>query len=128
MTIRNSSQARRAKAVGRDAENKVVEWLKEVLGFANVERRRLSGVEDCGDIAGCPGLVVEVKGGRQMTWPKFIAELEAEIENANKRFPGDPHNGFVVKKKMGTTDVDDWYITMTGKQFREFLLRWYNQK
>ena len=50
--------------IGTAAETAVVNYLR-VNGFPHVERRRLRGAKDAGDLTGIPGLLVEVKGGEQ---------------------------------------------------------------
>jgi len=49
------------KAKGRNAENQFVKFLS--AWWPSVERRRLAGVHDRGDIAGVPDTVIEVKSG-----------------------------------------------------------------
>jgi hypothetical protein len=111
MTIRTSSQARGAKAKGRQTEQAVVDWLRQ-RGYA-AERRRLTGTEDVGDIGGIPGLVVEVKHGGLRDAPGGLAELATETANADKRWPADaPHLGFLVCKKKGTKNPEAWYCLM----------------
>ena len=49
----------RSKAKGTAAETAVVRFLRAV-GFTQAERRTLGGTQDRGDIAGVPGVVIEV--------------------------------------------------------------------
>jgi Holliday junction resolvase len=99
-----------AKAKGRDAENKVVEALRERGIYA--ERRRQTGVEDCGDISGWNGVVVEVKARKATDLSGWLKEAEAEAANATRRF-GLPHHPVVVHKRRGTTDAGQWYATLS---------------
>ena len=97
------------KAKGRRAENLFVEFLTEF--WPNVERRRLAGVADRGDIAGVPDTVIEVKSGARMDLPGWLRELEVEMANDGARF------GCVAVKPRGTTDGAKFYCVMTGDQF-----------
>jgi hypothetical protein len=95
----------KSKQKGTSAETAVVNWLKK-QGRKNVERRSLSGVNDRGDIAGIPEVVIEVKNHARMTLPEWLRELEVEIQNDNA------DTGVVIHKKKGTTNVGEWYATM----------------
>lgn len=77
----------RPKNIGTAAETAVVRWLRG-HGFPHAERRALSGSQDQGDVAGIPGVVIEVKGGEKArkasdlqvtTW---LHETEVERQNA----------------------------------------------
>jgi hypothetical protein len=95
----------KSKQKGTAAETAVVNWLKD-KGREHVERRSLNGSNDRGDIAGLPGLVIEVKNHARMELSQWLSELEVEIRNDNA------NTGVVIHKKKGTTDVGDWYATM----------------
>ena len=75
------------KARGTAAETAVTRWLA-ANGFPNAERRALRGTLDAGDISGCPGLCVEVKGGDAARTAghgliiQWLAETETERRNA----------------------------------------------
>jgi len=94
----------KSKQKGTKAENNVVAYLKEF--FPYVERRALAGINDKGDVAGIPGVVIEVKDHAKITLSEWLKELEQEIANA------DASTGAVVAKKRGTLDVGDWYAVM----------------
>jgi hypothetical protein len=98
----------KAKQKGTAAETSVVNWLVS-KGRKHVERRSLNGSADRGDIAGIPCVVIEVKNCAKMELPKWIRELEVEIENDKA------DTGIVLHKKRGTTDVGEWYATMPVK-------------
>lgn len=102
------------KAKGREAENRVVEYLK-ANGFPYVERRRLSGVNDKGDIAGIPGVVIEVKAEKSFDLAGWVKELATEIANAGA------FTGAVIHKRRGTLDVGRWYVTTTVEEFVRLL-------
>lgn len=97
------------KAKGRNAENQFVQFLSRQ--WPMVERRRLNGVHDRGDIAGVPDTVVEVKSGARMDLPGWLRELDVEMANDGARF------GCVAIKPKGTTDGGRFYCVMTGEQF-----------
>jgi hypothetical protein len=104
----------KSKQKGTAAETAVVNWLK-AQGRAYVERRSLNGVNDRGDIAGIPAVVIEVKNHATMKLPEWLRELEVEIENDKAQ------TGAVVHKKKGTTDVGEWYATMPVKIWYDLL-------
>lgn len=97
------------KAKGRNAENQFVKFLS--AWWPSVERRRLAGVHDRGDIAGVPDTVIEVKSGAKLDLPGWLRELEAEMVNDDARF------GCVAVKPRGVTDGSRFYCVMTGDQF-----------
>lgn len=101
--------SRAIKSRGRNAENAVVEYLR--LRGIEAERRRLTGIDDMGDIGGWKGVVVEVKDQRKITLAEYMDELEAEIANADKRLGG-KHIGFAVQKRKGCPTAGDWYAVM----------------
>lgn len=111
MTIRNASQARAAKAKGRQAEAAVVKLLREA-GLA-AERRRLTGASDIGDVGGVRGLVIEVKACKQIQLGPWLDEMLRETANANAKYPRDaPHAGLLVIKRRGHTDPREWYCCL----------------
>lgn len=95
----------KSKQKGTAAETAVVKWLLG-KGRTNIERRALNGINDRGDIAGIPGIVIEVKNHARMELSQWISELKVEIENDKAT------SGVVLHKRRGTTDVGEWYATM----------------
>lgn len=95
----------KSKQKGTAAETAVVKYLKE-NGFPYAERRALHGTLDKGDITGCGPIVFEVKNHKAMDLAGWVAELKAEIANAEAM------TGAVVAKKRGTTFPGDWYAIM----------------
>ena len=93
------------KQKGTAAETAVVNWLKS-QGRKHVERRTLNGSSDRGDIAGLPGVVIEVKNHKTMKLSEWLSELEVEMHNDKA------DTGVVIHKKSGTTNVGNWYATM----------------
>lgn len=117
---RSKTWFRRAKSVGRDAENAVVEYLS-ARGI-KAERRRLTGTEDCGDISNSLGATIEVKACKALDLSGWLAEVEAEGDNADKRYEeGVRHPRAVVAKKRGTLDAGEWYFICTLEQGVELL-------
>ncbi|MFF9714796.1 hypothetical protein ACF1DW_04260 [Streptomyces sp. NPDC014603] len=104
----------RSKAKGTAAETAVVRFL-QAAGFAQAERRTLNGVQDRGDIAGIPGVVIEVKNHARDQLPAWVAEAELERDNDRASL------GVVWHKRRGTTDPGRWFVTMSGDQFAALL-------
>lgn len=91
----------KAKAKGTTAETAVTRWLRD--HFPNVERRALQGTRDTGDIAGLPGVVIEVKNQTRHDLAGWLGELQTEVDNASATL------GLLVIKKRGTTKPEQWY-------------------
>ena len=104
----------RSKAKGTAAETAVVRFL-QAAGFAQAERRTLNGVKDRGDIAGLPGVVIEVKNCARQELPAWVEEAELERDNDHATL------GVVWHKRRGTTDPGRWFVTMSGDQFAALL-------
>lgn len=104
----------RSKAKGTAAETAVVRFL-QAAGFVQAERRTLNGVKDRGDIAGLPGVVIEVKNCARDQLPAWVAEAELERDNDRATL------GVVWHKRRGTTDPGRWFVTMSGDQFAALL-------
>lgn len=97
----------KSKQKGTSAETAVVNWIKDNSPKKkHVERRSLNGVNDRGDIAGIPSVVIEVKNHARMELSAWLAELVVEMDNDKA------DTGVVIHKKKGTTDVGKWYATM----------------
>ena len=79
--------------------------------WPNVERRRLAGVHDRGDITGIPDTVVEVKSGARIDLPAWLAEVAAEMQNDGARY------GAVGIKPKGTQNPDEFYWVMPSAVF-----------
>lgn len=107
-----------SKRKGTAAETAVVNYLQS-WGYNQCERRALQGTLDRGDIAGIPGLVIEVKDHARMDLAAWVDEAEVEKRNDGGSA------GVVWHKRRGRGDVGDWYVTMTGRQFIDFLARLY---
>lgn len=102
------------KAKGSGAERGVVEYLR-AHGFPHAERRLAGSSKDRGDIAGVPGVVIEVKNCERTNLAGWLAE--AAVEQANDR----ADYGVVLHKRRGKSDVAQWYVTLPAGQFVHLL-------
>lgn len=105
-----------AKAKGAEAEGLVAETLR-LHGFPHADRRPRNGRNDRGDIGGIENVVIEVKNeasyaGKLAGW---LAETDDEIRNANASI------GAVWHKRKGTTNPEQWYVTMRGAMWLKIL-------
>lgn len=120
----------KSKAKGTAAEREVVRYLQNWWPAA--ERRALSGNKDKGDVAGIPGVVVEVKAAVTQLVPAWKRETLKEMENA-----GVQHCVLVVKRprksvhewdayipwvQMGAEEGDDTWVRMDLQLAVAFLL------
>lgn len=103
-----------SKRKGTSAETAVVAYLR-AQGFIQAERRALGGSQDRGDIAGIPGVVIEVKNCAR-------AELAAWTDEAVAEGANDGADVSVVwHKRRGRGNPGAWFVTMTGEQFAALL-------
>lgn len=105
---RNRSSAKKA---GTAFESLVVGLLARVVDD-RIERRRLSGANDRGDISGWRfagrRIVAECKDyGGQLKPSPWLAEAETQ------RLNDDAHVGLVIAKRRGTTDPGDQFVLLT---------------
>lgn len=105
-------------AKGTRAETSVVSWLRD-HGRPHVERRALQGTRDRGDIAGIPGVVIEVKAGARLEIPRWLGETESERGNDRADF------GLLVVKPKGVGDlrVGDWWVIQRLSQAHDLLVK-----
>ena len=103
---------RSAKTAGTRFETAIATYLAEQLDDDRIERRRLSGRFDRGDIAGLrhhgQRLVIEAKdyGGRLTVGP-WVEEAHTEAGNDGALC------GVVIAKRRGTTNPGAAYVLMT---------------
>jgi hypothetical protein len=102
---------------GTSAESAVVNYLNDGT-FPKVERRSLNGAKDRGDIAGLPGVVIEVKNCATMKLAEWVDEALVEALN------DDAEVGVVWHKRKGRGNPGDWYVSMNGHTFA-WLLGYY---
>jgi hypothetical protein len=110
--------ANKPKAAGTDAETKVERW-HHANGYPYAKKLRLAGAADIGDVSMGDGypVCIEVKGGQKALSDisGHMNELKAEQANAGAKY------GIVISKKARTTKVDDWVVSMTGRQWMEIV-------
>lgn len=103
-----------AKAKGRETEAALVAWLR-ANGVPHAERRRLTGRDDQGDIAGWPWVCVEIKSGARVDVAGWLAELAAEKANAIADI------GFVAVRPKGKPDPAGWWAVMPLPELVELI-------
>lgn len=106
----------RNKAKGTSAETAVVNYLI-ARGYVHAERRALAGVNDKGDVAGLPGVCIEVKAHKTYSIPAWLKELAVEKVNAKATV------GFLVVKPVGVglTNTGAWWAIMPLEQAVDLL-------
>lgn len=98
----------KSKAKGTTAEREVVRYLQQ--WWPTAERRALSGNKDRGDVAGVPGLCVEVKAAVQPRPAEWKRETLTEQQNA-----GAAYSMLVVKRAR--KPVAEWDAHLPRAQF-----------
>lgn len=71
----------KSKALGTSAETAVVRYLQQWWPAA--ERRALSGNKDKGDVAGIPGVCIEIKAAKTQLIGPWQRETLTEMANAD---------------------------------------------
>lgn len=99
-----------AKKKGTAAEREVVNYLRNWWPAA--ERRALSGNKDKGDVAGIPGVVVEVKAAQRPMLAAWERETLTEQKNAGAELCM-----LVVKRPY--KPVAQWDAYLPVKQFSD---------
>lgn len=94
-----------AKQKGTATESALVAWM-HAHGAPHVERRRLNGTHDRGDLTGLPGVVVEVKSGARLDIAGWLDELDIEMRNDHA------DQGAVVVRPKGKPHPDDWFAVV----------------
>jgi hypothetical protein len=106
-----------AKSKGRDTENRVVAYLRS-YGL-KVERRRLTGTSDQGDIAGWNtdkgSVCVEIKSAATWSPLRWLGELDDEADNCAAE------TGFVVARPKGKPDPEDYVVLIRLPWFMELM-------
>lgn len=103
-----------AKAKGAATEQLFCDYL--AAWVPHVERRHLSGSADRGDIAGLPGVVLEVKSGARVDIAGWLAELTTEIRNDGA------NTGAVVVRPKGKPAPPDWYAVLPLPLYVDLLI------
>lgn len=105
-----------SKRKGTAFERDVVDYLTG-NGFPHAERRALEGVNDRGDVAGIPGVVLEAKNHKTIDLGGFMVELEREQKRAAAEL-----GLLVVKRRMH--NVARAYAVMPFEQAVAMLRVW----
>lgn len=92
-----------SKRKGTLFESAVVEWLR-AHGHPYAERRALRGGRDAGDIAGLPGVVLELKSCNRIELAAWMDEARQEAANAGVELFA------VIAKRRGKGDPGDAYV------------------
>jgi hypothetical protein len=92
----------------------VVRWL-QAHGFPLAERRALRGRDDRGDIAGIPGVALEVKNCNRTELAVWMDEAKAEAANAGVS------TFAVIHKRRGRGDPGEWFVTLPLSVFSELM-------
>jgi hypothetical protein len=100
----------RSKVKGTQAETAVIGYLRD-SGWPDAERRALNGTQDRGDVAGVPGVCIEVKNQRDFELAAWMDEALREGRMANAPVT------VVWHKRRNKGSPSEWYVTMTGEQF-----------
>lgn len=98
----------KARTKGTTAERDVVAYLRKA-GWPDAERRALAGNKDKGDVAGIPGVCIEIKAQERPMLAKWARELQVEMANAGAGF------GLLVVKRA-YKPVARWDAYMTPEQ------------
>ena len=112
----------RSKQVGTAGETAVVNYLKR-HGWPHAERRSLNGAYDRGDVAGCPGIVWEVKAGNA-AMNASDAQVEAWMQEAEvERVNDNADIGILVMKRKGIsgTRAGEWWAVLDGGVFADLV-------
>jgi len=103
-----------SKRKGTAAESLVVSTLID-RGWPHAERRALAGSADRGDVAGVPGVVIEVKAEKEFHISGWLREAAAEKANDGAEVAA------VWFKLPRKTDPREWAVVMTGQEFMDLL-------
>lgn len=108
-----------AKKAGTALETLIANYLAQHVDD-RIERRRLSGAKDRGDIAGLrhqgQRIAVEVKNTSKIALGPWAAEVELERGN------DDAIAGVIVHKRHGHAKAADQWVTMTLGDFVALLV------
>lgn len=104
------------KIKGTWAETLVTRFCQE-RGFPGAERRALAGAGDRGDIALCPGVILEVKNHASPKLGGWMRETETERVNAGAKY------GILVVKPpgFGAVRIPQWWAMVPAWQANELL-------
>lgn len=110
-----------SKNKGTSAETAVVRWAR-TNGYPHADRQPLRGNRDAGDIALCPGVIVEVKNRRLTTGVPTAGDLtEWMRQTETEREVARADVGILVVKRNGTTDPGRWFAYVTAWTLAELV-------
>lgn len=104
----------KSRAKGTSWESAVVTYLIE-RGWPHAERRALNGANDKGDIAGLPGVCLELKSCARTELATWWEEAKTERQNAGAV------TAAVWFKRKGKTSPADGYVLLDGQTYTELL-------
>lgn len=119
--------ANKPKQMGTEHESKIKAWLRE-HGWPYADRRTQNGAADLGDLVLSERIpfIIEAKTAKKTTeratLGTFVSELKAEVGNSKS------DAGAVVFKKVGTTDVGEYYAIMPVNYLNHLLKLAYGEK
>jgi hypothetical protein len=99
------------KRIGTAAETAVARFL-QVNGFPHAERRALRGIQDAGDITGCPGICIEVKGGEAAKSASDQLVMDWLVETETERANAGADVGVLVlqRRGVGPANAGRWWV------------------
>jgi hypothetical protein len=92
------------KIKGTAFESLIVDGLHD-MGYPYAERRAQRGVNDGGDIAGIPGVVIQCKHWKAMELGVWLTGVEQQVKNDQADI------GFVVHKRRMHANPLEQYVT-----------------
>jgi hypothetical protein len=103
------------KAIGTKAETAVARYLS-ANGFPYAEKRRPEGRRDRGDITGCPGVCIEVKGGDAAKYASdlLVADWLAETETERLNARADVGVLVLQRRGVGPANAGRWWAVLTS--------------
>ena len=104
----------RSRAKGTAWESAIVDYLR-TRGAPHAERRASNGVNDRGDIAGIPAVVIEAKSAARVELAGWLDEAEHERDNDHADL------GVVWFKRRGKTSPGDGFVLMSGAALVQLL-------
>lgn len=107
----------RPKDIGTAGETAVVRACHRA-GFIQADRRVLKGSSDQGDVLVCPGVIFEVKSGKQTTTigPTKLREWLEETECERRNSGADIAVLVTKKPRVGAANAERWdaWLTLGG--------------
>lgn len=106
------------KAIGTACETAVARYA-QAHGFPHAERIALHGALDEGDVQLCPGVVVEVKGGKRAETASdaLVAAWLAETEVERRNRGADVAILVLKRKGKGAPNAGSWWAILPGWAF-----------